>query len=182
MRRGIILFDAYVVPTSDSFRSAMAGLPTGVAVVTAAAPDPSGATVNAVGSLSLSPPLILACLDVRSRTLAAVRSQQRFAVNVLHAGQADLARRFASREDPAAKWEGVAWRNSDGLPRVDSVAVFAACEVWAIHAAGDHEILIGEVSEIELDETAEPLVFWRGEYGGLGREAFGARRRSGGGD
>ena len=161
-----------MVPTSDSFRSAMTGLPTGVAVVTAAAPEPAGATVNAVSSLSLSPALILACLDVRSRTLEAVRSQRRFAVNVLHAGQDGLARGFSSREDPAAKWEGVAWREHGGLPRIDDVAVFAACELWAIHAAGDHEILIGEVREIDLDPEAEPLVFWRGAYGVLRREDF----------
>ena len=151
----------------------MSGLPTGVVVVTALIDGrPAGATVNAVSSLSLSPPLILACLDQRSRTLEAVRMTRRFGVNVLHRGQEDSARRFASKAAPPEKWESVAWRERAGVPALDDVALFAACELRAVHPGGDHEIAIGEVAEIELDPAAEPLVFWAGGYGAIGAEGF----------
>ena len=51
----------------------MSRFPTGVTVVTALGPaGPAGATANAVASLSLEPPMMLACLDLGSRTLVAV--------------------------------------------------------------------------------------------------------------
>ena len=59
---------------------------------------PSGATANAVTSLSLDPPLMLACLDRGSRTLDAVRAAGHFGVNGLAAAQEELALRFSSKD------------------------------------------------------------------------------------
>ena len=57
----------------DALREAMSGFPTGVTVVTAiGSAGPAGATANAVASLSLEPPMMLAALDLGSRTLVAV--------------------------------------------------------------------------------------------------------------
>src|SRR5438874_8342517 len=82
------------VPDPDEFRRAMGLVPTAVTVITAPGADgPSGATANAVVSLSLEPPLMLAALDRRSRTLAALRRAGVFGVSVLAAGQDDLALR-----------------------------------------------------------------------------------------
>ncbi|HEX8690007.1 MAG TPA: flavin reductase family protein, partial [Solirubrobacterales bacterium] len=80
-------------PEPARFRAAMAALPTGVTVVSAAGPDgPAGATANAVCSLSIEPMLMLACLDRGSRTLLAVQAANRFGISVLHAGQEPIAR------------------------------------------------------------------------------------------
>ena len=76
-----------------SSASAMALAPTAVTIVTATGPEgPAGATANAVTSLSLDPPLMLACLDRGSRTLEIVRASGAFGVSVLGAGQEALAR------------------------------------------------------------------------------------------
>src|SRR5215211_2786406 len=94
----------------DEFRTALAAHATGVTVVTAIGEGgPSGATANAVTSLSLEPPMMLACLDRGSRTLNSVRAQGRFGVNALAAGQEEVARRFSSKDPEAEKWEGVEW-------------------------------------------------------------------------
>ena len=59
----------------EAFREAMGLLPTGVTIVTAfGEASPSGATANAVCSLSLEPMLMLACLDRGSHTLRSVQS------------------------------------------------------------------------------------------------------------
>src|SRR3954464_15125526 len=82
----------------EQFRGALGAYATGVTVVTAiGAQGPSGATANAVSSLSLDPPMMLACLDRGSRTLTSVRAQGRFGVNALAAGQEGLARPVAGR-------------------------------------------------------------------------------------
>src|SRR5215510_836392 len=103
----------------DQFRAALGAYATGVTVVTAIGPQgPSGATANAVTSLSLEPPMMLACLDRGSRTLTSVRAQGAFGVNALAAGQADLARRFSGKHPEPEKWDGVDWTEERGLPRL----------------------------------------------------------------
>ena len=89
-------------------RTAMARFPTGVTIVTAlSGGDRAGLTANAVTSLSLDPPLMLACLDRGSRTLRAVESAGRFGINVLGSAGEPLARRFARKLPMDEKWEGV---------------------------------------------------------------------------
>src|SRR5690242_62081 len=100
-----------------AFREAMGLLPTGVTVVTAFGESgPSGATANAVCSLSIEPMLMLACLDRGSRTLRSVQSAGRFGINVLGAGHEQLARQFSTKVPEPEKWEGVGWVERDGIP------------------------------------------------------------------
>lgn len=151
-------------PTPEEFRSALATYPTGVTVVTAPGPQgPSGATANAVTSLSLDPPLMLACLDRGSRTLTSVREAGRFGVNALAAGQADLARRFSGKDPEPSKWEGVAWSESEGIPRLDDALMWVACELRDLIDGGDHLILTGNVLAAE-SRDGQPLLFHRGAY------------------
>jgi flavin reductase (DIM6/NTAB) family NADH-FMN oxidoreductase RutF len=146
----------------------MALVPTAVTVITApGAEGPSGATANAVVSLSLEPPLMLAALDRGSRTLGALRSAGAFGVNVLAASQADLALRFATKDPHPVKWDGVAWRELEGVPAIDGATVSLACELRDLLDGGDHAIVTGEVTGIETTGTP-PLVFSRGEYRPLG--------------
>lgn len=152
----------------DRFRAAMAMLPTGVTVVSAAGPEgPAGATANAVCSLSIEPMLMLACLDRGSRTLLAVQAANHFGVNVLHAGQEELARGFATKAPVAEKWQDVAWSEGDGIPAIDDSLIWIACELRDVVAAGDHVIVTGEVRDLDVGE-GEPLVFHGGEYRPLG--------------
>ncbi len=150
--------------TQDDFRAALAAYATGVTVVTAIGENgPSGATANAVTSLSLDPPMMLACLDRGSRTLTSVRAQGRFGVNALAAGQEELARRFAGKGAEAEKWEGVEWSESDGLPRLTGALMWVACELREEIDGGDHLILTGSVLAVESREL-HPLLFHRGDY------------------
>ena len=151
-------------PSPDEFRRALAAYPTGVTVVTARGESwPSGATANSVTSLSLDPPLMLACLDRGSRTLASVLESRRFAINVLPAGADDLAIRFAGKAPEDDKWEGVEWTEDEGLPRLDLALVWIACELRDEIEGGDHVILTGTVLAAESREGT-PLLFHRGAY------------------
>ncbi|HVY95730.1 MAG TPA: flavin reductase family protein [Solirubrobacterales bacterium] len=155
-------------PDPDRFRAALAGLPTGVTVVSAGgAGGPAGATANAVCSLSIEPMLMLACLDRGSRTLLAVQAADRFGISVLHAGQEGIARAFATKAPVAEKWEGVAWSERDGIPAIDGALLWIACELRDVIAAGDHVIVTGAVTDLATGE-GEPLVFHGGEYRPLG--------------
>lgn len=142
----------------------MAQLPTAVTVVTAPAPGgPLGATANAVTSLSLEPPLMLASLDLGSRTLGAVREAGRFGISVLGARQAEVARAFATKAPHAEKWADVAWSERAGTPIVDGCPLWVSCELRDSHAGGDHVILTGAVLAAEAP-GGDPLVFHDGGY------------------
>jgi flavin reductase (DIM6/NTAB) family NADH-FMN oxidoreductase RutF len=148
----------------EEFRAALGAYATGVTVVTAVGSDgPSGATANAVTSLSLDPPMMLACLDRGSRTLASVRAQGRFGVNALAAGQETLAKRFSAKDPEPAKWQDVEWSERLDLPRLSGALMWVACELRDLIDGGDHLILTGNVLEADSRE-GQPLLFHRGAY------------------
>jgi flavin reductase (DIM6/NTAB) family NADH-FMN oxidoreductase RutF len=137
---------------------------TGVAIVTCQDADgPAGLTTNAVTSLSLDPLLLLVCFDNSSRTLAAVRSARRFAVNVLRAGQEDLAAVFASKRVAREKFEAVTHTVAHGVPVLDDALAWVACDLVELLPGGDHTIGIGSVVGGGAAE-GEPLVFYGGGY------------------
>src|SRR5277367_6342627 len=81
---------------SRAFRDALGRFPTGVAVVTATGPDSHvGITVNSFTSVSLDPPLVLWCIDRRSRRYPAFASATGFTISILGADHKDVSARLA---------------------------------------------------------------------------------------
>ena len=157
---------------ADHFRHVLGHLPTGVTVVTAHGPDgPAGITANSVTSVSLEPPLILVCVARASRTGQTILETGRFCVNVIGAEDADTCKRFASRR--ADRFDGVRWHERPGGPGLDAAVAWIECEIRDRHDAGDHTIIVGEVTATDAADAATPLVFFRGAFG-----TFGALRRS----
>jgi flavin reductase (DIM6/NTAB) family NADH-FMN oxidoreductase RutF len=135
-----------------------------VAIVTCQDEDgPAGLTTNAVTSLSLDPMLLLVCFDNSSRTLPVVRRARRFAVNVLRAGQEDLAALFASKRVAQEKFESVTHTVAHGVPVLDDALAWVACDLVELLPGGDHTIGIGSVIGGGAAD-GEPLVFFRGRY------------------
>ena len=151
-----------------ALRAAMGRLPTGVTVITAlTAAGPAGLSANAVSSLSLDPPLMLACLDRGSRTLRAVEEAGRFGVNVLGEAAVELAHGFASKAPATEKWHGVAWSEADAIPALDEAIVWIGCELRDVISGGDHVIVTGDVIGVR-ERPGRPLLFHEGAYRPLG--------------
>ena len=125
---------------------------------------PAGLTTNAVTSLSLDPLLLPVCFDNASRTLPVVRDARRFAVNVLRAGQEDLAAAFASKRVAEEKFDSVTHTVAHGVPVLDDALAWVACDLVELLPGGDHTIGIGSVIDGASSE-GEPLMFFRGQYG-----------------
>src|SRR5580698_10780796 len=120
-------------------RQARGHFATGVTVITSVGPDgtPVGTTANAVTSLSLDPPLVLACFELSSVTLAAIRDHGAFAVNVLGHRQRHLSANFAKRGLSAA-WEGVSHHHgATGSPRLTDVIAVIECTLEHALPGGD---------------------------------------------
>jgi flavin reductase (DIM6/NTAB) family NADH-FMN oxidoreductase RutF len=85
-------------------------------------------------------------------------------VNLLAAGQEALSDRFASKQHEWTRFEGLACEASaTGAPLIPGALVGLACRVVALHDAGDHVIVVGQVEETRSAE-ASPLVYWGGRY------------------
>ena len=149
------------------FRSVMGNFATGVTVVTAtSAAGPTGMTANAIASLSLDPLLLLVAFDNTARTLTVVRDSERFGVNVLAAGQEELARLFASKAPEDAKFAGVPHSMHDGIPVIDGALAWVGCRLERLVPGGDHTIGIGAVVSAETGDAGRPLIWFRGRYSG----------------
>jgi 3-hydroxy-9,10-secoandrosta-1,3,5(10)-triene-9,17-dione monooxygenase reductase component len=147
------------------FRAVMGHFATGVTVVTASGPEgPVGMTANAVCSLSLDPLLLLVCFDNEARTLRVVRERGRFGVNVLAAGQEELARLFASKAPEDEKFAGVQHTVHEGIPVIEGTLAWVGCTLERLVPGGDHTIGIGAVTAAEFAGEADPLLWYRGVY------------------
>jgi 3,4-dihydroxy-2-butanone 4-phosphate synthase len=161
---------AKLAETGRQMRNVMGHFATGVSVVTARDGEgaPVGTTANAISSVSLDPPLLLACLARSSETLAAIREGGRFAVNILAAEQRHHSDRFAAKGDAVRAHEVDFDDHELGVPVLPGALATIACEVEAIHPAGDHEIVVGVAHHLEhRDPGAKPLLFYRGSYSQL---------------
>ncbi len=147
------------------YRDTIGRFATGVTVVTASGPGgPAGMTTNAVTSLSLQPRLLLVCFESRSRTLEVVRESRRFAVNILRAGDEELAAVFASKVVGPQKFADVTHTQEHGVPVLDRALAWIACDLLELRPGGDHEIGIGRVLGTACGEPGDPLVFFAGCY------------------
>jgi flavin reductase (DIM6/NTAB) family NADH-FMN oxidoreductase RutF len=154
-------------PDPELFREVFGRFATGVAVITSTGTAGAGGmTANALCSLSLDPLLALVCFENRARTLPIVREAGRFAVNLLAAGQEDLARVFASKLPEAEKLDRVAHRLEHGMPVIDGALAWAACDLRELIAGGDHTIAIGAVLSMGLGDGT-PLLWYGGRYHSL---------------
>lgn len=150
------------------FREVMSNFPSGVVVLTAFGEDgrPRGLTVSAFCAVSLHPPLVLVCIDKTSNTLPAVQQTGGFTANILAAGRETLARRMATKLSD--KFDGLGWRRPESalggpILEADSVA-YAVCALRDTIEAGDHWVVIGQVTEGERRDGVAPMVFTRRGY------------------
>jgi len=154
----------------DSFRSVLGRFASGITVVTARDADHRhyGMTVSAFCSVSLSPPLILVCIDLAASMHDALLTASHFAVNILSADQEPLSRRFSDL-DESRRFEGIGYvAGLTGSALLDDALAHIECRRFAQHRAGDHTVVIGEV-EAAAARTARPLLYYRGGYAQLER-------------
>jgi flavin reductase (DIM6/NTAB) family NADH-FMN oxidoreductase RutF len=150
------------------FFTTMGAFPTGVTIVTTRdrTGAPRGLTCNAFSSVSADPPMLLVCLDRRSTTLEALHESGQFVVNFLAAKRGSLSDRFAGKH-PDKFWD-IRWEaaGNDMPVLINDAIAYAACSVVQTVRAGDHEIVIGAVEEVQPPNgTNEPLVYFRRRYG-----------------
>lgn len=147
------------------FRTALGMFATGVTIVTAraASGDLIGLTANSFNSVSLDPPLVLWSLSRAAGSMPAFSAGSHYAINILAAGQKELAERFALRG--ADRWRGVSFtEGAGGAPLLVGAAASFECFNRSRYEEGDHVIFVGEVERCTHSAGASPLLFHGGRF------------------
>ncbi|MFW8635719.1 p-hydroxyphenylacetate 3-hydroxylase reductase component [Cribrihabitans pelagius] len=147
-----------------AFRRALGNFATGVAIITARAPDGTsvGVTASSFNSLSMDPPLILWSSMKDARSCAIFESATHFAVNILASDQMDMSNHFARQQED--KFAGVDWEPGiGGAPIFPNCAGRFQCETYDKLDGGDHWIFVGRVVAFD-DFGRAPLCFHQGSY------------------
>ncbi len=153
-------------PTVDPtlFREVIGHFMTGVTVITTTdGGHDHGMSASAVASLSVDPPMLLACLNDSSVTQKAISRTRTFCVNVLAEGQHELALRFARPADD--KFAGVTTHRGElGVPVLSEALAALQCRVQDDVVGGSHRVFLARVAHAEAHDGT-PLAYFRGGFG-----------------
>lgn len=152
---------------SERLRRVLGQFPTGVVIVAAEGEQgPVGLACQSFVSLSLDPPLVALAPALTSRSWPRIAEVGAFCVSVLTADQADICKKFAI--SGGDKFAELAWRPSPatGSPLIDGCLAWVDCRIEFVHEAGDHEIVVGRILDLDVDE-GRPLVFYASQYARL---------------
>jgi 3-hydroxy-9,10-secoandrosta-1,3,5(10)-triene-9,17-dione monooxygenase reductase component len=150
---------------SAKYRQVLGHFPTGVTVITAMTDDgPAGMAIGSFSSLSLDPALVLFSATKTSASWAKLRSAGKFCVNILGDDQEDISRVFGSKAED--KFSEIGWkRSANGAPLITGVLAYIDCDLHTVLDGGDHDIIIGSVTDLDVKHEGGALVFFRGGYG-----------------
>jgi len=150
-------------------RNTLGRFATGVTVITTVDEKGElfGVTANSFSSLSLDPPLVLFCLDLKALSFDAFQTATHFNINILTDEQEELSSHFA--KSGTDKWTGVNYGTSEsGCPVLPDCITTLECSKRDVHDGGDHVIIVGEVENFSNDsEGRRPLLFFQGRYNRL---------------
>ncbi|WP_342431078.1 flavin reductase family protein [Neobacillus sp. FSL H8-0543] len=146
------------------FRNTMGKFATGVTVITTKYENETvGMTANAFVSVSLDPKLVLISVANKARTLGYIQNAKEFAVSFLSDQQKEVSMRFAGQLKEDTAFEFFLFNQ---LPVIKDALAAITCNLYAEYEAGDHTLLLGEVTDVHVRD-GDPLLFFQGKYRSL---------------
>ncbi len=161
--------DAATSFDSAQYRSVFGHLPTGVVVITgrSANGEPLGLTIGSFTSISLDPPLAGFFVGRTSRSWPLIATRGVFTANVLSAAQSEVCWRFAKDATDGSRFSGIDCSSSlNGSPVLPDVVATIDCTLQDSHMVGDHDLVVGAVTDVRVLNAALPaMVFFKGKTG-----------------
>lgn len=144
--------------TGDDLRRVMAKFATGITVVLARDPENHdnifGMTVNSFTSVSLTPPQVLVCVGRQRFMHGILTGGGPFSISILSEPQAAVSQYFAGQREPDLE-QAVRYRElQGGLPGIEGALGWLECKLAAVYPGGDHDIVLAEVTGVEVGEPA----------------------------
>jgi flavin reductase (DIM6/NTAB) family NADH-FMN oxidoreductase RutF len=147
-------------------KAAMRRMPSAVSIITTRHPEtgePMGLVASAVIPVTMDPPSMLVSINRGSSAHPTIVEAQGFCVNLLSVDQHRLVEIFSTGALRAQRFaDADIWEERCGLPSLRAAAASISCAVRRKMEYGTHELFVGEVTGIALNEEAEPLAWVEG--------------------
>ena len=152
----------------DLLRSVFRRHAAGVAVITASGEGgPVGFTATSLSSVSADPPMLAFGIGTGASSWPVISRADHVGVHILGEHQEELAATFA-RSGADRFGAPTAWRaGPEGVPVLGGVLAWLVCRVVARVPAGDHRIVLAEVSLGDPAGAGRPLLYHQGQFNGL---------------
>jgi flavin reductase (DIM6/NTAB) family NADH-FMN oxidoreductase RutF len=130
-------------------------------------PGIDGFTATAFLTVSIAPPIILVSVTNASSAAGMLRDAKGFVVNLLAKDQADLSGAFARPQaERAQTLAGLSWTpDANGVPLLPGTAGAFSATPREFIEAGDHTLVLGDVTAIHHGATLETLLYHNRAYG-----------------
>ena len=153
----------------DLFRSVLGRFASSVTVLSArdAAGNDHGMTVSAFSSVSLNPPLILACVEKTASIYPTLAITDYIGLSILSEEQEPYSRRFAEKDTDRFDDLEIQ-RGEHGVALLIGALAHLECRIVARHDGGDHTIFVAGVEKAAA-LSGRPLLYYRGGYAQLER-------------
>ena len=136
-------------------------------LVAADLPELDGFTATAFLTISIEPPIVLVSVTNASSASAILRDASGFVVNLLANDQAELSGAFARpQSERAVALQNLNWTpDANGVPLLPGTAGAFSAKPREFIEAGDHTLILGDVTAIHHGGTLETLLYHNRAYG-----------------
>ena len=147
----------------DNFKKTLSAFATGITIVATKYNSVLyGKTINSFSSLSLSPPLVLFSLDIKSSKLNIFKKCQTITINILSKKQQLVSNNFAKKKPD---WKNIEYYSlKNGNPIIKNCVSNLDCKLIDTIKKGDHIIFICQVSQIINNDKLKPLIYYNSKY------------------
>ena len=148
---------------SKNFKETLSKFSTGITVVaTTKNSILYGKTINSFSSLSLSPPMVLFSLDIKSSKLNIFKNTNFISINVLSKSQKLISENFAKN---SPDWKNIDYQLlENGNPILRNCISNLDCQIIDKIKKGDHIIFISKVLKVMNNAKLKPLIYFNSKY------------------
>lgn len=144
-----------------ALRDAFGRFPTGVVAVCAEVGGSRfGMAVNSYVPVSLEPPLVSFCVQRSSTTWPRLRNAERLGISVLGVSHRTAVRALAAKDTDRFA-DLTTHTTHGGAVHIDGASSWLSTTVTDIVGAGDHEIIVLYVHDLQVRDGVAPIVFHR---------------------
>jgi len=152
-------------------REALAQLTMPVVIIGAEHDGKRSCATGTAMYVSFAPPRLAIAQHPGSQTTALIEASGRFSISLLRDDQLDravAAGRGARTSDKFAELGLEVFQRHAGAPAVRGSAAIMWCDVVSIADAGDHRLIVGEVTAYDVADADRPLLRHQRRYATLG--------------
>ena len=147
-----------------TLRAAFGAFPSGfVAVAAQVRGQLTGIAASSFTSVSLDPPLVSFSVATSSNTWPLLREASHLGVSVLADHHDAVCRQLAGPTDQ--RFTGLPFRSTeDGAVLLDGASAWLECSIDQQIRAGDHDIVVLRVHDLDAAQDVTPLVFHASQF------------------